>query len=277
MRRSNCFWSAPYAGCKGEDKGYEMQSREENGSIILATPERDEFGVAYVCERTLSLEVACSLRDELTEAIMSCKASDNQKPAFAKALGEVMTAIVENSQKELQGKTQEELEEYWHFRFDPQLSPEQNLYEFTDLIGLYSHHVERWEEHHHGSCCVVERVRDKYLMPKIRQFVADLRSQFDTEAQAEIARLKARIAALEEAREHEFARMLEWRGISRDMGDTPCKRCHGSGRAMYGSTATWRGGMGGQAITGDVCDQCWGSGNAEKPWTNLRQVASKGE
>jgi hypothetical protein len=202
---------------------------------------------------------------------------DDQKPDFDKALGDVMTAIVDSSQKELLRKTQEELEGYWFFQFDPELSSEQNLYEFSDLLELYSRHVERWEEHHHGSCCVVERVRDKYLMPKIKQFVADIRSQFDTEAQAEIARLNGRIAALEECREYEFDRALEWRGISRDMGDTPCKRCHGSGRAMYGDSTTWRGGFGGQAITGDVCDQCWGSGNAEKPWTNLRKVAAKGE
>lgn len=197
----------------------------------------------------------------------------DQKPDFDKALSDVMTAIVEGGQRELQGKSQEELEEYWFFQFDPKVAPEENLYEFTDLLDLYSRHVRRWEEHHHGSCCVVERVRDKYLMPKIRQFVADIRSQFDTEAQAEIARLKERIAVLEEHRENEFDRLLEWRGISRDMGDTPCTRCHGSGRAMYGDSTTWRGGFGGQAITADVCDQCWGSGNAEKPWTNLRKVA----
>lgn len=30
--------------------------------------------------------------------------------------------------------------------------------------------------------------------------------------------------------------------------------------------------MGGCAITGDVCDTCWGSGDANRPWTNLREL-----
>lgn len=40
----------------------------------------------------------------------------------------------------------------------------------------------------------------------------------------------------------------------------------------YGSTATWRGGMGGAAMTRDVCDQCWGSGDKHEPWTDLRKL-----
>ena len=46
----------------------------------------------------------------------------------------------------------------------------------------------------------------------------------------------------------------------------PCAECGGSGYRLYASTATWRGGIGGQAMTTDVCDKCWGSGDATKPW-----------
>lgn len=60
-------------------------------------------------------------------------------------------------------------------------------------------------------------------------------------------------------------RFLEWRGIEK-----ACASCGGSGYVAYGSTATWRGGIGGQAITTDVCDKCWGSGNADKPWPSWR-------
>lgn len=58
--------------------------------------------------------------------------------------------------------------------------------------------------------------------------------------------------------------------ISRRCVNTPCKECHGLGTKIYGSTATWRGGAGGQMMTTDACDVCWGSGDAAYPWLNLR-------
>jgi hypothetical protein len=58
----------------------------------------------------------------------------------------------------------------------------------------------------------------------------------------------------------------------RSIGDYPCKLCTGTGVRTYGSTATWRGGIGGQAMTPGVCDCCWGSGDAERPWINLREL-----
>jgi len=63
---------------------------------------------------------------------------------------------------------------------------------------------------------------------------------------------------------HEF---LEWRGI-----ETPCPRCGGAGWRCYGSTSTWRGGAGGVTVTDAVCDHCWGSGDANRPWTDLRTL-----
>ena len=53
---------------------------------------------------------------------------------------------------------------------------------------------------------------------------------------------------------------------------TPCEPCHGLGVRAYGSTATWRGGAGGMAITSDVCDRCWGSGTADRPWPSHRHL-----
>lgn len=60
---------------------------------------------------------------------------------------------------------------------------------------------------------------------------------------------------------------LRWRGI-----EQACQKCGGAGSRTYGSTATWRGGIGGAAMTDDVCDKCWGSGDANKSWTNLRTL-----
>lgn len=50
-----------------------------------------------------------------------------------------------------------------------------------------------------------------------------------------------------------------------------CGVCGGWGRRLYGSTATWRGGVGGAAMTWDVCDVCWGSGTPQHPGENLRE------
>lgn len=67
--------------------------------------------------------------------------------------------------------------------------------------------------------------------------------------------------------EHTLEFLLACRGVR-----TPCKKCRGIGTVTYGSTATWRGGIGGQAMTTDVCDQCWGSGDADRAWTNIREM-----
>jgi hypothetical protein len=39
------------------------------------------------------------------------------------------------------------------------------------MLNLYAGRCRRWEEMHHGSMSVVERVRDAYMMPKIRAFI----------------------------------------------------------------------------------------------------------
>lgn len=63
--------------------------------------------------------------------------------------------------------------------------------------------------------------------------------------------------------------LLDWRSIPEGQH---CERCSGSGVICYGSTATWRGGIGGAAMTNDVCNLCWGSGWANRPWINLKKV-----
>lgn len=50
-----------------------------------------------------------------------------------------------------------------------------------------------------------------------------------------------------------------------------CPSCDGDGRKMYANTSTWRKGFGGQAITHDVCDVCWGTGDRFRQGVNLRE------
>lgn len=54
------------------------------------------------------------------------------------------------------------------------------------------------------------------------------------------------------------------------LGHAPCQGCLGSGVFLYPDTTTWRGGVGGQAFTMDVCDACWGSGRHGAPWPPFR-------
>lgn len=65
--------------------------------------------------------------------------------------------------------------------------------------------------------------------------------------------------------------LLEYRCIR--TFEEPCPDCGGAGRRWYGSTATWRGGLGGQAFTPDVCDKCWGSGIKDQPWPSHRRAS----
>lgn len=97
-------------------------------------------------------------------------------------------------------------------------------------------------------------------------------------ANAEIARLRAAQLAAAEAAEAEVARCADWReqAIARVIEargvETPCTRCSGLGTRVYGSTSTWSGGIGGQAMTTSACDACWGTGDAHKTGANLRAM-----
>ena len=55
-----------------------------------------------------------------------------------------------------------------------------------------------------------------------------------------------------------YSAFLAWRGI--DPAEV-CPECSGAGSRAYANTTAWRGGIGGQTVTGGICDHCWGSGN----------------
>lgn len=88
-----------------------------------------------------------------------------------KDIKNTIKALVRSFDDELANQSQEDLEKYWFFKWQADASDETNLYNFHDMLNLYGSHCRRWEEKQHGICCVVERVRDTYLRPKIRQFL----------------------------------------------------------------------------------------------------------
>jgi hypothetical protein len=91
-----------------------------------------------------------------------------------KAISEVITTLSNSFNENLYSKSQEELEQYWYFKWDDKRSIESNTYVFTRDLESYAWTCRRWEEEHNGWCCVVERVRDTYKMPKIREFLKTL-------------------------------------------------------------------------------------------------------
>ena len=90
-------------------------------------------------------------------------------------IGKAITGLMRSIDADYQEMTEADLADRWFFKFDPDASLERNMYLFHDRLTLYAGSCRRWEEMHNGSMCVVERVRDKYIMPKIREFVALIR------------------------------------------------------------------------------------------------------
>jgi hypothetical protein len=91
-------------------------------------------------------------------------------------IGNALVSFAKRVDYELFSCTEEEVSERWYWSWDENKSVEWNTYQFFDMLHLHRSQCRRWEEHHNGSCCVVERVRDKYLMPRIEQFLECLQS-----------------------------------------------------------------------------------------------------
>jgi hypothetical protein len=97
--------------------------------------------------------------------------------------------------------------------------------------------------------------------------VENLKSAIEMTWRPEVNALRA-----ENERLKSFEAFLEWREI--EPGDA-CKGCQGSGRMVYSNTSTWHHGMGGQTITSDVCERCWGSGSSSHPWPSWREIHAR--
>ncbi len=87
----------------------------------------------------------------------------------ASEIGEVMSSFVNAWKREVIEMKKEDLNKYWHWKYDSDMSKEFNLYTFSDALESYKSTCRMWEEHHNGSSCVVERVRDTYILPKVRE------------------------------------------------------------------------------------------------------------
>lgn len=89
-------------------------------------------------------------------------------------IGNVLTAIAARADAELMALDEADLAAQWYWRWEEGRGIEWNTYKFSDALEMHKRQCRRWEERHNGSCCVVERVSDKYVMPRVREFLAAL-------------------------------------------------------------------------------------------------------
>lgn len=108
-------------------------------------------------------------------------------------------------------------------------------------------------------------------LKKLSQDILDLVSK-QKHMEEENIELRAKNEKLEndllELKDSLHERFLSWRGIEGPV----CPDCNGSGKKVYGSTAAYKSGIGGQMITTSVCDRCWGSGEKDRPWRSWKEV-----
>ena len=114
------------------------------------------------------------MNQDTGELKSTASAGQLEQPVMPEQIGEILAAIITSSDKELIELSEVELSGKWYWRWDESCSIGWNTYKFSDELEAHKRRCRRWEEKHNGSCCVVERVRDKYLMPRLREFVAEL-------------------------------------------------------------------------------------------------------
>lgn len=95
------------------------------------------------------------------------------QPLTAGDIASALKSILMSGQNALMALSEEDLGKTWRFTWNAERSIEWNIYEFSRALEHFKRQCRDWEEYHHGSACVVERVRDKYVMPVIKQFHHD--------------------------------------------------------------------------------------------------------
>ena len=137
---------------------------EEGGYYVRYADGYESFSPAEAFEAGYKPAEALEMEDILNKSVK-----------LIAILEDTLSGLLSNIEKETLGKSEEELKEDWYFRWEDGQGLEWNLYLFMDMLSLYKKNCEEWEEHHNGSCCVVERVRDKYLWPRINEFLEQLK------------------------------------------------------------------------------------------------------
>lgn len=137
------------------------------------------------------------------------------------------------------------------------------------------------EDYRPGTKAVLKHIQERIdiLQPNVA-WLAKLSTEV---AKRDYMRMKARldglvagVAEIKEALEKANrppARSEELRELFLSLRniEEPCEKCGGAGVYSYANTTTFHHGAGGQAITSDVCDRCWGSGDELKNWPSHKE------
>lgn len=70
------------------------------------------------------------------------------------------------------------LDRIWTFQYSSQHSPEHNVYEFFDQLEQWRSYCRRWHVNNGGDTdlvCTLERIRNDCMLPKIREFMTELK------------------------------------------------------------------------------------------------------
>ena len=95
---------------------------------------------------------------------------------FTSALDSLVTGIIKTEKQILEEmEDSSALEKFWYFKYNYDHSSTWNFYEFNGCLDIYRRKCRAWETIHNGNMSVVERVRDKYLWPKIVKFLEDVK------------------------------------------------------------------------------------------------------
>ena len=100
-----------------------------------------------------------------------------------KDIADVVENLIQRSDKGLLELSGEGIADEWYFIWDDEQGIEWNTYMFSDELEAYKRRCRKWEEHHNGPTCVVERVRIRYLMPKINGFLVELAKHFNEQTE----------------------------------------------------------------------------------------------
>ena len=114
------------------------------------------------------------INQDETETKSTAEAGQLERRVMQEQIGEVLTSLIASADKDLMELSEDELSEQWYWQWDNSCSIEWNIYKFSDMLEMHKRRCRRWEEQHNGNCCVVERVREKYLMPRVREILAEL-------------------------------------------------------------------------------------------------------
>jgi len=150
----------------GVQEGATVTTEQRDRLAGIASKMRAEAGFIFDESKNHASDLR-RLAAEIEACIAEPEAPQSVTP---EAIRTVIADLSASFDAELFALDQAGLEENWFFAWSPLRSVAANLYQFYNMLRLYAGQCRRWEEHHNGSCCVVERVRDTYIMPKVREF-----------------------------------------------------------------------------------------------------------